>query len=434
MIIAFEKWVNSHIDIPESAKELFDESILCYKTSAYRSSFIMTYIGFQNILKNRILSAHNTPTGINQGWWGSICSRLGNEDEWDSTIAECVKRKNPDRVFLISDAIVSEYESFRVIRNKCAHGKSGKIDYYHIECFWNFIQENYYRFVINGGRDGILQEIIDHYDKTITPPGESPESIVNNIKTGVLDTDLGGLISDFYEYCVAENPHAWNIFSDRNRMIDLWDKLVNESDERIHNAVIRFIIESKNEEVCNFAGRYPSSVSEFLADPVFSRLLWTQLLFECKRDNEGFWNFLEKIIRENIVPETEREEFDRNLYKSVGKYFPSDKIHLLEMTSYFDRLKRNVFRSSDYDYPNGINHANSNTDAISHYLHYREMDKCVVVCINTIFSFASYGPFYDMIRSEMQKDELLAKYKEIVQAEGYTDYSEKFISEKANEE
>ena len=50
MKIAFEKWLEEN-EIPEEAVALFSESIHCYKDSAYRSAFIMSYIAFQNILK-----------------------------------------------------------------------------------------------------------------------------------------------------------------------------------------------------------------------------------------------------------------------------------------------------------------------------------------------------------------------------------------------
>ena len=54
MKIAFEKWIEEN-EIPDEAITLFQESIRCYKISAYRSAFIMSYIAFQNILKTRML-------------------------------------------------------------------------------------------------------------------------------------------------------------------------------------------------------------------------------------------------------------------------------------------------------------------------------------------------------------------------------------------
>ena len=80
MKIAFEKWLDEN-EIPDEAITLFEESIRCYKISAYRSAFIMSYIAFQNILKTRMIKATNTPTGIPTTWWTNICRELGDDDK-----------------------------------------------------------------------------------------------------------------------------------------------------------------------------------------------------------------------------------------------------------------------------------------------------------------------------------------------------------------
>lgn len=428
MIVPFERWLENN-SIPDESKDLFLESVVCYKVSAYRSSFIMSYIAFQNILKQRILGSQHIPNGIAQQWWNDICGRLRNEDKWDAAVTECVERSTPDRVFVISGSIVSEYEAYRVIRNKCAHGKNGKVDYYHIESFWNFIQENYYKFVVNGGKDGIIQQIKDHYDRTITPIGTDVSPLVERIKLGILDADLPDLISSIYSFFEGEYPSWKNLFKDRNRMIDLWDKLVNQSEDRIHNAIIDFIKREKPDLVCCFVGRYPSTADEFLADTAFSRLLWTGLIDTCEYDNNGFWNLTEKIIRNSLVPEAEKSDFDKLLYKSVGKSFPYEKEELLKLTGYFGELRKYLFTSNDYTYPSGINHANAVSNYFRHYIAKLGLDESSVSCINAIFSFATYGSFFDVICNYMRKEENLQKYREIVAEKGWADYSEKFAAE-----
>ena len=85
----------------------------------------------------------------------------------------------------------------------------------------------------------------------ITAPGTDPSYIVDRIKMGVLDVDLDNLIKEFYQIC--DDDSVWGCsFSDSNRMIELWDKLVNESDERIQRSIIRFIISEQENEVCDF--------------------------------------------------------------------------------------------------------------------------------------------------------------------------------------
>lgn len=430
MKIPFELWVENKYnskEISDSAVELFKESIICYKVSAYRSAFITSYIGFQSILKERILKTNYKPSGINNNNWNEICNKLGDDDLWDSTVADCVKRKNPDRIFLITDSIISEYENYRVLRNKSAHGKSGKIEYFHIESFWNFIQDYFYKFIVNGGKSGIMQLIENHYDKTITPPDTDTTYIVRNIKSGILDNELADFINDFYSYCNQDNNP--NPFSDRSMMVPLWDKLVNESDERIHTAIINHIKTLPSSELCVFVARYPSTTDEFLTDSAFARRLWVEEIKSWPYASKGQWIILNKIINNNIVPDNEKGDFDKNLYKCIGKHFSGDKINTLKKTGYFDILRSHIFDTTNYSYPNGIDYANRVSNSFINYLNHFELDKESVQCINVIFSFATYGAFYNDIINYLSKDNNIAKYRGIVKEENLVDYSEKFESE-----
>lgn len=85
---------------------------------------------------------------------------------------------------------------------------------------------------------------------------------------------------------------------------------------------------------CSFVGRYPSTVDEFLSDEAFARKLWTGVLFNCKYNESGFWNLLEKIILRNMVPDVEKEDFNESLFKRIGKNIPSEHKKTLEKTDY----------------------------------------------------------------------------------------------------
>lgn len=425
MKIPFEKWLEEN-NIPGEAMELFSESIICYKISSYRSAFIMSFIAFQNVLKQRILGTSNIPTGITQQWWGRTCSDLGDEDKWDKAVLDCVKITNPNRVFLISASVVSEYEAYRVIRNKCAHGKTGKVDNYHVESFWNFIQETFYKFVINGGKSGLIQMIENHYDRTITPLGVDVQPIVNNIMIGVQDGELIALLEEIYAFSEEKSVAFASRFTKRDAVIDLWDKLVNESDLRIHDAVIKFIMDKKENDICIFVARYPSTADEFLANAAFARKLWTGLINDCEYVDDGFWNLIEKIIHNNVVPENEKEVFYKLLYKRVGKGFPTEKKELLEETDYFIRLKKAIMNVSEYDYPNGVSFANANSHIFVKYVRTFGIDKEAAGCINQIFSFAKFGLFYENICSLMKKDDYLEQYRRVVTENNLPNYETKF--------
>ena len=180
--------------------------------------------------------------------------------------------------------------------------------------------------------------------------------------------------------------------------------------------------------MCDFVGRYPSTADKFLSDNAFARKLWTGLLKDLRYDKNGFWIIVDRLVRNNIVPTNEKDDFDRLLFDSVGKSFPSEKRELLEQTKYFDILRRRLFDLSEYEYPNGINQANNNSNAFVKYINVFGLDKDSVVCINHIFSFASYGQFFDAIRNIMKNDDVLSFYQGIVAEHGYSDYTEVFIS------
>lgn len=217
-------------------------------------------------------------------------------------------------------------------------------------------------------------------------------------------------------------------FSNHCPQIDLWDKLVNESNERIQNKIIEFIINDKEDKVCDFVGRYPSTADKFLSINAFARRLWTGLLKDCCYDRDGFWILVDRIVRNNVVPANEKEDFNKLLFDSVGKSFPEEKRELLEQTNYFEILRRRLFDTSQYEYPNGIAQANSNCYAFVHYINVFGLDEESVMCINQIFSFATFGPFFDAICSFMKKDEMLSSYQRIVSEHSWSDYTEKFNS------
>lgn len=427
MKIGFEKWIECNV-LPDCVRDLFAESVLCYKMSAYRSSYIMSYIAFQQILRDRILTAAFIPSGITQGEWNAICNELRDEDKWDAKVAECVKRQPPKNVFLIKQSVVTQYDALRNVRNTCAHGKSGTVDYYNVDCLWAFIQDNYLKFSINGGPFAIIQMISNHYNSSVTAPGADLQPIVDNIKIGVQDSDLNSFFKDFYQFCVDNNRSYVHIFSKNNLMIDLWDKLMNESEERIHDAIIKFVIAEHEDELMEFITLYPSVAAEVLADASYARKLWTGLLFTYQQ-NDGYWNVLTKIIEGNMVPDDEKEDFYKALYKHIGKSYPSEKVDILKKTDYFVRLRRSLFTDSDYGYPNGIDHANSVSNHFVGYIEKFGLEKEACSCINTIFSFATFGPFYNKICDLMKKDEILNRYKTIVADNGMPDFSEQFSTE-----
>jgi hypothetical protein len=76
--LEFENWVESQ-GFTQEVKDLFNESILCYKASAYRASLLYSYLAFQTILKLRILEA-TKPEHYHEKAWEAICNNLRKEE------------------------------------------------------------------------------------------------------------------------------------------------------------------------------------------------------------------------------------------------------------------------------------------------------------------------------------------------------------------
>lgn len=427
MRIQFEEWIEEN-QIPDDAMNLFTESISCYRIGAYRSSFIMSYIAFQNILKQRILDATFIPTGINENMWNTICSKLRDEDEWDKQVAECVKRTAPNNVFLVSSSTVTLYDGFRCVRNICAHGKSGKIEYFHVENLWSFIQENFLKFVINGGKQGIIKMIEDHYDTTITAVGADVTYIVSNIRIGIKDDETDDFLEELYQMCISTNLSGMS-FSEKWKQIELWDKLVNETTPSLQEHIITYMKNNHEDVIDSFITRYPHTSDLFMSDERFLRRLWKEVIFkEWRSWQPGTWIFLKKIIETNCIPEIEKKDFDKCLYKYVGKSFPREeyKIEVLEKTEYFQRLKDDLFSPDEYDYPCTYTNANYNAGYISKYLNRFGLDGESVSTLNSIIGKMEYGVFMDTIKSYLKKDNNWEVFRGILKEKGIVDNTTKF--------
>ncbi len=425
MKIKFEEWIKEN-QISEDAINLFEESISCYRIGAYRSAFIMSYIAFQNILKQRVLDATFRPTDISKKLWDEICSKLIDEDAWDKQVSECVQRTSPNNIFLISSSTVKLYESFKCIRNMCAHGKSGNIEYYHVEHLWGFIQEYFLQFAVNGGKQGIIKMIEDHYDTTITPVGADVTYIVTNIEIGVKGNEMDDLLENLYQKCKQENPRGKS-FSSKWRQIDLWDKLVNESTKSIQENIISYLKNKHMDEIDCFITRYPHTADLFMSPPYFLRKLWKEVIFnEWTTRQDGTWIIIEKILDENVIPEGEKKDFYKNLYNFVGKLYPTDKVAILKKTDYFERLRKYLFDSEQYRYPNTYTNANMNDKYIVNYWEECGMDFDTVRTINDIIERMDYGSFMETIHDYLKKDDNWKKFRQILKKENITDHTIKF--------
>jgi hypothetical protein len=113
MRLEFEDWLSSQ-KISQTADSLFHEAITCYKASAYRASLLLSYVGFQTVVKDRILLA-TCPTGISQAQWTNIRKNLIDDDKWETQAFDTVQTTKPASIFGLSDDITGKTEETIVL-------------------------------------------------------------------------------------------------------------------------------------------------------------------------------------------------------------------------------------------------------------------------------------------------------------------------------
>lgn len=196
-----EKWMYDHdSSISEVSKALLEESILSYKVGAYRAAFIMSWLAFLNIVKDKLLSIDissvDSSSGVN---WDAVRRSLKKEDEWDKTVYQLlVKGKNTP--FDISEKSRIEIKRWKEFRNKCAHGKAGIVSYYHIESFWAFIKEFVDKDMrIVGEVEGFVKRAVTSYEAFGAQSEEFRNSMVNILKN-MSHNSIGDFLNGLREY------------------------------------------------------------------------------------------------------------------------------------------------------------------------------------------------------------------------------------------
>jgi len=86
MRLPFEEWLQDQT-LPTPAKELFSEAIICYKASAYRAALLLSYLGFQTTVRDRVLRGRQ-PSNLSDTQWNKIQSDVRNDDTWDSPLCQ----------------------------------------------------------------------------------------------------------------------------------------------------------------------------------------------------------------------------------------------------------------------------------------------------------------------------------------------------------
>ncbi|MGG4392112.1 hypothetical protein COK01_24810 [Priestia megaterium] len=399
MELRFENWIKKQ-DISEDALILFDESIKCYRVGAYRASFLMSYLGFMKALRDRLLKS-GKPTQIHEAEWEKTRNDLRDDKIWEEIVFTTTqekqkidKRTSVSKVFLISNDIIEDMPYWRRKRNECAHAKDTVISYSHVDTFWLFLESNLSKFVVNGGKDALLEKFGKYIDTRFTRPGEDFRPLIEEIISVVKQED----VPEFLQEINANYIHIDDMKTQFG--YKFWHEIAYSSNSNLQNAFIKFIT-GDADTFANFIAAFPDRLALCTSEEQLVRFFWNESLFNRVHSvAENFWEIATILLRSNIIPLKEVPRFVSKLADQISSFSKPNEIEAKELEKHglFSVLRSSLFESDILISRNSYNNANTNDSKLMVYLENQPLDSLIVKQLNTLFESYNFGSFHHKLQ------------------------------------
>lgn len=161
----FKKWL---IDNDEDENELYVESIKCFQVESYKASFLFSYLGLMNYIRNLILNYRGVPKRFKENKnddfrkrkWKEKVNSSNSENNWEREVFNIINEGADINIFLLDDNDRAGFSYNKTLRNSAVHNKDRKILYSTVEELREFISYIYPKLVI----DGSLELLLKKYD------------------------------------------------------------------------------------------------------------------------------------------------------------------------------------------------------------------------------------------------------------------------------
>ncbi|MCX6212943.1 hypothetical protein [Spirosoma sp.] len=325
MTLPIENWLENQ-NYSKNITFLFTDSIVCYKSGAYRASLLFSYLGFLTILKERIV-ASNKSNIFPDGEWEKIISLLQEEDSWESAVFDATQQKekidsltrvrSKDPIFSISENLRIQIKYWKDRRNDCAHYKDNIIDTYHVEAFWGFIQSNIYKITVEGGKNSLLNKFQRHYDLTYTPANKDVSPLIEQIDSSIDTSEL----DDFWSKLdLLIDPMGFN----DPYLFKFYERVFLISTNRVIDSLIRFL-KSNRSALRIYLSDYPSRVLMFFQSPEEVRRFWQTELKKCRLP----LGIYASLLSNNLIPKNELEEANVHVFNNTENYTNVEFEHII---------------------------------------------------------------------------------------------------------
>lgn len=405
----FEAWLdNQHLS--QLPRSLFRESVLCYKAGAYRASMIMSFLGLQNIVRERILQAAK-PTNVDLNKWNTYLSHLRNDDKWDEATMNVVQGKGLDNtIFNLSDDIRGQYMFWKYRRNDAAHTKNNEITQSHIEVLWSFIKSNLSKLVVIDSDQELINKLKDHFDINKTPVNKPYAYLIEEIPSSINASSCATFFINL-DQALQTNRFA------RSQRASFWNQVLNLREDIAAEA--SNFIKSDTDLVVGVLILNHDKARLF-TDPKFIRELWQQYILVRYNKSEFLLFF---YLINNIIPPEEAFEARGNLLNGLLRGLESypnlidEQELILELNKgvYKERIYELVLDKMDYVEPGTyLFWGNQNPSVVVFYIKTFGLSEGISQKLYQTFSKGKY-PYslsYSMKALFREKGELYELFKE----------------------
>lgn len=402
MKLKIEKWVEEQ-KYSEEANTLFAESAVCYKIGAYRASIIMSYLAMQFVIRNRVLQTQTAPEKIQEGSWWKRQKNIKNDAEWDKEVFDLVNMGIDNNPFLITDDIRKQYDYWRTIRNICAHAKSDIISSAHVESLWLFIETNLNRFVVNGGRNHILDVVEKHFDPNYTIPGKSTISIIDSITDYVHTSEIKEFFVDLFELFHSKESSEGEVLKSSSEHTKMWRE-INSVTRPILKRAFDDFIKSDEEYLRYFIIEFPELINTVADSGQGIRHIWKE------RFNKWnipwyveAWRFFAYLLSNGHIEEEEEHDFIEIVIYLNGMFPPDEYIEIFKPIGFFEVVDAKIFSDDKFGF-DSFNYCNSKFDDFIKIIKINGLNNNNVYMINRELNLMSYGTFITHMKNFFEEN------------------------------
>ena len=319
MNIPIQDWLKDQKISPE-AESSFNESFICFKSGAYKSAMLFAYLGFMNVIRDRIANSP-CPNGVPPAEWGKIQTRVNTVETWDTAVFNAIQQKTTP-IFLIPDDLRSQVGYWKDRRNDCAHSKQNKIISAHVEAFYAFIESNLGKFIVNGSKNEIYSRILNHFNQSLTPPNQPMAPIIHDLPNAVLANELIQFLRDLcIEFDNSRDPVQQMLNQENPAKITLFASCFQEGTEELQAACKKVILEN-DDFLLAFLRKHPDKSYILQNNAQKVRQIWHDKLFRRTIDDD--FPLLCSFLRSLLIPEDQYTEAFALIISLGTAYIPTD--------------------------------------------------------------------------------------------------------------